>query len=89
MLPARAGLPAQGARERKQARQALEDCGVQPVLKASGGGSDVNALLVNGFPSVNLCNAMVDVHTPGERIRSADIDLMVEVTQAIVARALA
>ncbi len=71
------------------ARQALEDCGVEPELKASGGGSDVNALLVNGFPSVNLCNAMRNVHTPDERIRARDVDLMVDVTLAIVARALA
>ena len=29
----------------------------------SGGGSDVNAFLRNGFPAVNLCNGMIDVHT--------------------------
>ncbi len=69
------------------ARQALEDCGMEPRLVASGGGSDVNAFLLNGFPSVNLCNAMVEVHTPEERIRVADIERMVDVTLAIIARA--
>ena len=71
------------------ARQAIEDCGIEPRYVASGGGSDVNALLVNGFPSVNLCNAMVAVHTPDERIRIADVDRMVDITLAIVARATA
>ena len=69
------------------ARQALEDCGIEPRLVASGGGSDVNAFILNGFPSVNLCNAMVEVHTPEERIRVADIERMVDVTLAIIARA--
>ena len=71
------------------AREAIEDCGIEPRLVASGGGSDVNALLVNGFPAVNLCNAMFAVHTPDERIRIADIDRMVDITLAIVARATA
>jgi len=69
------------------AAQALEDCGIEPRHVASGGGSDVNAFMLNGFPSVNLCNAMVDVHTPDERIRIADVERMVDVTLAIIARA--
>jgi tripeptide aminopeptidase len=69
------------------AAAALGDCGITPRFVASGGGSDVNALLLKGFPCVNLCNAMVDVHTPDERIRVVDIERMVDVTLAIVARA--
>jgi di/tripeptidase len=34
---------------------------------------------------VNLCNAMVDVHTPDERIRIVDVEAMVDVTLAIIA----
>lgn len=71
------------------ARQAMEDVGIMPRFLSSGGGSDVNALLLKGFPCVNLCNAMVDVHTPDERIRIADIERMVDITLAIVARATA
>ncbi len=70
-----------------RAARALAACGFAPVFRASGGGSDVNALLVNGFSAVNLCNAMVDVHTPEERIRIADIEAMVDVTLAIIADA--
>ena len=69
------------------AAQALRACGFEPRFTASGGGSDVNALLLNGFACVNLCNAMVDVHTPDERIRIADVESMVDVTLAIIAGA--
>ena len=71
----------------RMAADAMRDCGVEPRYVASGGGSDVNAFVLGGFPSVNLCNAMVDVHTPDERIRIADIQAMVDITLAIIARA--
>jgi len=71
------------------AARALAGCGFEPRFVASGGGSDVNALLLNGFPAVNLCNAMVDVHTPDERIRIADVTSMVDVTLEIIAGARA
>ena len=45
------------------------------------------AFMLGGFPCVNLCNAMVDVHTPDERIRIADIETMVDITLAIIAQA--
>lgn len=70
------------------ARAALQDVGLTPRFVASGGGSDVNALLVNGFPAVNLCNGMVDVHTPDERIAISDVECMVDITLAIIARAV-
>lgn len=66
------------------AAQALRACGFEPEFRSSGGGSDVNALLLNGFACVNLCNAMVAVHTPDERIRINDIESMVDVTLAII-----
>lgn len=67
------------------AEKALRKCGIEPRHEVSGGGSDVNAFLVNGFPAVNLCNAMVDVHTPHERIRITDVERMVDVTLALIA----
>jgi tripeptide aminopeptidase len=71
------------------ARGAVEALGLTPRLVSSGGGSDVNALARNGFPAVNLCNDMIDVHTPDERIRPESLDAMVEVTLAIIAAARA
>jgi tripeptide aminopeptidase len=65
----------------------LEAAGIAPRTVASGGGSDVNAFLLNGFAAVNLCNGMKDVHTPDERIAVASLERMVDVTRAIVAAA--
>jgi tripeptide aminopeptidase len=70
-----------------QVRMALEvliSLGHRPQLVASGGGSDVNALIHNGFPAVNLCNGMVDVHTPDERIALASLEAMFDVTMGLV-----
>ncbi len=71
------------------AARALAACGHEPRFIPSGGGSDVNALLRAGFPCVNLCNDMVDVHTADERISVAALEAMVEVTLAILAEARA
>jgi tripeptide aminopeptidase len=71
------------------AERALRAVGRTPYHLASGGGSDVNALLRNGFPAVNLCNAMTDVHTAEESIAVHDLELMVDVTLALVEAALA
>lgn len=70
------------------AMRALRASGHEPYAVDTGGGSDVNALLSNGFPAVNLCNAMVDVHTDRESIAVADLERMVEVTLKIVEEAL-
>jgi tripeptide aminopeptidase len=68
----------------RMAIDVLTSLGHTPRLVASGGGSDVNALLRNGFPSVNLCNGMVDVHTPDERIALTSLQAMYDVTLALV-----
>jgi tripeptide aminopeptidase len=66
------------------ARQALEACGADVTLVDTGGGSDTNAFLVNGLASVNLCNDMIDVHTPDERIAVTSLERTVEVCLALV-----
>ena len=71
------------------AQRALERCGHTPELVPSGGGSDVNALIANGLPAVNLCNGMQAVHTDEERIAVEDLVAMVDVTLAIVDEARA
>ncbi len=78
-----------GRRDRQvvMAWDALDALGLAPAFVVSGGGSDVNALLVNGFPAVNLCNAMEAVHTPDERIAVEALERMVDVTLAILERA--
>jgi tripeptide aminopeptidase len=66
------------------ARQALETLGCSPSLVETGGGSDTNAFLLNGLPSVNLCNDMIDVHTPDERIAVESLERTVDVCLALV-----
>ena len=62
----------------------LSSLGHSTRLIASGGGSDVNAFLVNGFPAVNLCNGMIDVHTPDERIAVESLEQMLDVTLGLI-----
>lgn len=69
------------------AERALRRIGIRPRHVLGGGGSDVNALLGKGVASVNLCNAMTDVHTPNESIAVADLERMVALTRAIIAEA--
>ncbi len=66
------------------ARQALQACGHTPALVETGGGSDTNAFLLNGLASVNLCNDMVDVHTPSERIAVESLERTVDLALALV-----
>jgi len=70
------------------AERALRRVGIAPEHVSGGGGSDVNALVRNGFPAVNLCNAMVDVHTADEAISVTDLETMVAVTRAILDEAV-
>jgi tripeptide aminopeptidase len=66
------------------AMSVLTSLGHRPRLVPSGGGSDVNAFIRNGFPAVNLCNGMIDVHTPGERIAVASLEQMLDVTFGLI-----
>lgn len=62
----------------------LAGLGHAPRLVSSGGGSDVNAFILNGFPAVNLCNGMTDVHTPDESIAVTSLEQMLSVTLGLV-----
>jgi len=65
------------------ASRALERCGIEPRLTATGGGSDANALLVQGFECVLLANGTEANHTPAESVASARIVEMLAVCEAI------
>ena len=52
----------------KIALKAARDIGIHSILKASGGGSDVNILNKKGFSSINLGIGMQKVHTLDEYI---------------------
>ncbi len=74
----------EGEPQVRMAMEVLSGLGYTPRLVASGGGSDVNALIRNGFPAVNLCNGMIAPHTPDERIALASLEQMLEVTLGLI-----
>jgi tripeptide aminopeptidase len=74
----------EGEPQVRLAAQVLTALGHTPRMVPSGGGSDVNALIRNGFPAVNLCNGMVAPHTPDERIAVASLEQMLDVTLGLI-----
>ncbi len=78
---------APGAPAVRLARQALERCGIEPRETATGGGSDANALIAQGFECVLLANGTEANHTPAESVGSARIVEMLAVCEAIASAA--
>ncbi len=69
------------------AEAGLRGAGLEPARVAIGGGSDANALRLDGFDCVLLSNGTNDVHTADERVTKADLDKMLEVCEGILAAA--
>jgi len=69
------------------AEAALRDCGVTPVHKVTGGGSDANAFAAKGFRCLNMANGTEANHTPDERVTEAALDTMLAVTRRLLVRA--
>jgi len=69
------------------AEAALRACGYEPRRIASGGGSDANALIAQGFPTVNLANGTERNHAPGERVSAAALEGMLEVALELLDQA--
>ncbi len=70
-----------------QAEAGLRAAGLEPRRVAIGGGSDVNALRVDGFDCVLLANGTDAVHTAEEMVPVRDLDKMLAVCEGIVAAA--
>ncbi|HEX4187605.1 MAG TPA: M20/M25/M40 family metallo-hydrolase [Solirubrobacteraceae bacterium] len=68
----------------KLAEASLRACGFEPVRIASGGASDANALLANGFQMVNLANGTERNHEPGERVSVAALEQMLDVALTLL-----
>jgi tripeptide aminopeptidase len=66
------------------AEQALRACGHEPVRISSGGGSDANALIAQGFATVNLANGTERNHESGERVSAAALEEMLDVALALL-----
>jgi tripeptide aminopeptidase len=69
------------------AERALRAAGYAPRHIATGGGSDVNALLVSGFPCVNLADGTERNHQPDERISVDALEGLLELGIALVEQA--
>ncbi len=68
----------------RAAEAALRACGHEPVRISSGGGSDANALIPKGLPTVNLANGTERNHEPGERVSELALQEMLGVVVALV-----
>jgi tripeptide aminopeptidase len=66
------------------AEGALRACGYQPVHISSGGGSDANALIAQGFATVNVANGTERAHEPGERVSAQALEEMLDVALALL-----
>jgi tripeptide aminopeptidase len=71
------------------AERALSACGYNPRHINTGGGSDANALQVNGFECICLANGTERNHEPTERVSVDALDGMLEVAYALVEQAAA
>lgn len=74
-----AGRPAVRAAE-----LALQRCGYAPSRISSGGASDANALISQGFETVNLANGTERNHEPGERVSVVALEGMLDVALALL-----
>lgn len=75
---------ARGAPAVRAGEAALRARGFSPALVSSGGGSDANALIAQGFATVNLANGTERNHEPGERVSTAALEDMLDVTSALL-----
>jgi tripeptide aminopeptidase len=69
------------------AEAGLRGAGVEPERVAIGGGSDANALRLDGFDCVLLANGTEAVHTPQEFVPARNLDKMLEVCEGIITAA--
>jgi tripeptide aminopeptidase len=69
------------------AERALRACGYEPRQIVTGGGSDVNALLLSGFSCANLADGTERNHEPGERISVSALEGLLELGIALVQEA--
>ncbi len=72
----------------QHALDALRAEGYEPELVPCGGGSDANIFNAVGMPCVNMCNAMRRIHTRDEYMDAHELDAMLGIARALMARAL-
>ena len=73
-----------GAPPVRAACAALEEMGIEPVLRSTGGGSDANVLIAAGLPVLNVCNGTENAHQPDERVSVEALERMLDLTVRLV-----
>jgi len=63
---------------------ALEELGIEPVPRSTGGGSDANVLIAAGLPVLNVANGTERAHQPDESVTVEALERMLDLTVAIV-----
>jgi tripeptide aminopeptidase len=71
------------------AQRALRSIGYEPVLVASGVGTDANAFRVNGFSCLSLANGTEHPHEPTERVSFSALEAGLELVVALFDEAAA
>ncbi len=69
------------------ATRALKRLGYKPSPRSSGGGSDANALRLNGFACTNLANGTERAHQRSERVSFAALDGNLDLMLALLEEA--
>ncbi len=67
------------------AEAGLRSAGLEPARVAIGGGSDANALRLDGLDCVLLANGTDMVHTADEMVSAGNLEKMLEVCEGVVA----
>jgi tripeptide aminopeptidase len=68
----------------RAATSALESLGIEPAYVTTGGGSDANALIAAGLPTLNLANGTERNHQPDERVTVEALETMLDVTLSLI-----
>jgi tripeptide aminopeptidase len=66
------------------AARALRRLGYEPSYRSSGGGSDANALRLNGFPCTNIANGTERAHERSERVSFVALEANLELMLALI-----
>ena len=69
------------------AGSALRDCGYEPALIVTGGGSDANVLRGHGLGVLNLGNGTERNHEPDERVSLSSLEGILDLAFALIERA--
>ena len=68
-------------------KKGCEKAGIEPILEATGGGSDTNIISAKGIKAIDISCGMTDVHTLNETIKISDLikgtELLVSIIETI------